>query len=183
MGRAGFVQRDPHRQAAAEMPSPAQVHHPMPAGMERDPRDKTRRACSCAGCRLLRGAVGTVAPLGREGPNHRVMARRRDVAAPCGRSRWDPRSAVSPEESPGHPLSCIFGTRRHAFPRVSWNKARRGARKVQTEALRQRGGRKDDSPYKGFYIQHPWETFAQGERTRDASRPFMSLYTAHSNAG
>lgn len=34
-----------------------------------------------------------------------------------------------------------------------------------------------------FYIQHPWETFGQGERTRDASGPFTSLYTARSNGG
>lgn len=67
-----------------------------------------------------------------ESPGHGTVRRR-------GRSLW--RVSAGPQEGgqPGHPVSSIFGTARHTFPRVSWSKARHGARKVQTEGQRQQG--------------------------------------------
>lgn len=61
------------------------------------------------------------------------------TARRCSRSRQGPTRAAGAEERPGCPASGIFGITHHAFPRVSWSKAKRGATKVQTKGQRQRG--------------------------------------------
>jgi len=158
------LQRDPHHGAVAAMPSSVTPRQPGRSGVPRTSPAALARVRG-TGCQLLRGAVGMVALLGRGGPNHRVSV-----------GTWE---SSQPSRKARAPCEGIFGTARHAFPRASWSKARRWARKVQTKGQRHRGAARGCQ----FSIHHPWEACTHGERGGDPSSPLATLSTACFNAG